>query len=176
VIVKVNGKQVTPDQSVSYLVANTTPGSRVPLEIIRSGKHATVYITVGDRPTEAQLAKISGGEAGTESTSPAAPTAPTKALGLSLAPLTPEAARGANLPATAHGVMITAVDPNANAAEQGLQRGDLIISVNNQPVNTPAQVITLVGAARKAGRTSVLLLIQRGSSVPAFVGVDITGK
>jgi serine protease Do len=176
VIVKVNGKQVTPDQSVSYLVANTAPGSRVPLEIIRSGKHATVYITVGDRPTEAQLAKISGGEAGTESTSPAAPTAPTKALGLSLAPLTPEAARGANLPATAHGVMITAVDPNANAAEQGLQRGDLIISVNNQPVNTPAQVITLVGAARKAGRTSVLLLIQRGSSVPAFVGVDITGK
>ncbi|MGN6848414.1 MAG: Do family serine endopeptidase [Sphingomicrobium sp.] len=176
VIVKVNGKQVTPDQSVSYLVANTTPGSRVPLEIIRSGKRATVYITVGDRPTEAQLAKISGGDTGAEGASPATPAAPTKALGLSLAPLTPEAARGANLPGTAHGVIITGVDPNANAAEQGLQRGDLIISVNNQPVNTPAQVITLVGAARKAGRTSVLLLIQRGSAVPAFVGVDITGK
>jgi serine protease Do len=176
VIVKVNGKQVTPDQSVSYLVANTTPGNRVPLEIVRSGKRATVYITVGDRPTEEQLAKISGGDTGAEGASPATPAAPTKALGLSLAPLTPEAARGASLPATAHGVIITGVDPNANAAEQGLQRGDLIISVNNQPVNTPAQVITLVGAARKAGRTSVLLLIQRGSAVPAFVGVDITGK
>jgi serine protease Do len=73
-------------------------------------------------------------------------------------------------------VLITAVDPNANAAEQGLQRGDLIVSVNNQPVTTPAQVIAMVDAARKAGRTSVLLLIQRGSNPPAFVGVDISGK
>jgi serine protease Do len=92
---------------------------------------------------------------------------------LSLAPLTPESARAASLPATAHGVLITGVDPNANAAEQGLQRNDLIISVNNQPVTAPAQVITMVEAARKAGRTSVLLLIQRGSSTPAFVGVEI---
>jgi serine protease Do len=96
-----------------------------------------------------------------------------KALGLTLAPLTPEAARGANLPATAHGVLITGVDPNANAAEQGLQRNDVIVSVNNQPVNTPAQVIAQVEAARKAGRGSVLLLIQRGSGAPAFVGVEI---
>jgi serine protease Do len=34
----------------------------------------------------------------------------------------------------------------------------------------------MVDAARKAGRTSVLLLIQRGSNPPAFVGVDISGK
>ena len=39
-----------------------------------------------------------------------------------------------NLPATSRGVIITAIDPNANAAEQGLQRGDLIVSINNQPV------------------------------------------
>src|SRR4051794_21759310 len=38
VIVKVNGQQVTPDQTVSYLVANTAVGSRVPLEIIRGGR------------------------------------------------------------------------------------------------------------------------------------------
>ena len=73
-------------------------------------------------------------------------------------------------------MIITSVDPNSNAGEQGLQRGDLIMSVNNQGVATPAQVIAAVDLARKAGRSSVLLLVKRGTAPEAFVGVDITGK
>ena len=73
-------------------------------------------------------------------------------------------------------MIITAVDPNSNAGEQGLQRGDLIVSVNNQPVATPAQVVAAVEAARKAGRTSVLLLVQRGSTPAVFVGINISGR
>jgi serine protease Do len=176
VIVKVNGQQVNPDQTVSYLVANTPVGQRVPLEIIRNGKRATVYVMVAERPTQEQLDKLSGADTGTQGNNPAASPTPQRALGLSLAPLTPELGRAANLPATARGVIITAVDPNANAAEQGLQRGDLIVSVNNQPVNTPAQVIAAVEAARKAGRSSVLLLVQRGTTPPLFVAVNISGK
>jgi len=175
VIVKVDGKQVTPDQTVSYLVANTPVGARIPLEIIRGGKHATVYVQVAERPTEEALAKLGGGGT-TESDSGSATAVPQRALGLSLSPLTPDLRRAGNLPATAQGVIITAVDPNSNAGEQGLQRGDLIVSVNNQPVSNPAQVIAGVDAARKSGRSSVLLLIQRGSTPPGFVGVNITGK
>jgi serine protease Do len=102
--------------------------------------------------------------------------APQKALGLSLATLTPELARAANLPTGAHGVIITAVDPNSDAADDGLQRGDLIISVNNGIVTSPAQVINAVDAARRAGRSSVLLLVKRGNAPEAFVGVDISGR
>jgi serine protease Do len=176
VIVKVNGQAVTPEQTVSYLVANTAVGSRVPLEIIRGGRRATITVAVGERPTEEQLAKLSGGDTGTGVVPGGPAVAPQKALGLSLSPLTPDVARAANLPATARGVIVTAVDPNANAAEQGLQRGDLIVSVNNQPVTSPAQVVAAVDAARKGGRSSVLLLVKRGTSPEAFVGVDITGK
>ena len=176
VIVKVNGQPVTPDQTVSYLVANTQVGSRIPLEIIRGGKRATVTVQVAERPTEEQLARISGSGTGTQGGSATAPNSPQRALGLSLAPLTPELARAANLPPTARGVIITSIDPNANAAEQGLQRGDLIVSVNNQPVTTPAQVIAAVDAARKAGRSSVLLLVKRGTSPEAFVGINISGQ
>jgi serine protease Do len=73
-------------------------------------------------------------------------------------------------------VIVTTVDPSSDAAEQGLQRGDLIVSVNNQQVTNPAQVVAAVDAARKAGRSSVLLLVKRGTSPEAFVGVDISGK
>src|SRR4051794_15636875 len=176
VIVKVNGQQVTPDQTVSYLIANTPVGSRVPLEIIRGGKRATVTVQVGERPTEEALAKISGGGSADQGDSGASPTTPQRTLGLSLTPLTPDLARAANLPAGVRGVIITAVDPNANAAEQGLQRGDLIISVNNQSVTSPAQVVAAVDAARKAGRSSVLLLVKRGNATEAFVAIDISGK
>jgi len=181
VIVKVNGQDVTPDQTVSYLVANSKVGVRTPIEIIRnagsaSAKHFTVNVTLGDRPTNEALNKIAGGDTGTQDNTATGPTATQQTLGLSLAPLTPELARAANLPATARGVIITSVDPNGDAADQGLQRGDLIMKVYNQDVTTPAQVIAAVDAAKKAGRTSVLLLIKRGNTPEGFVGVDISGK
>ncbi len=177
VIVRVNGTPVTPDQTVSYLIANTAVGSRAQLDVIRGGQRRTVQVVVGERPTEEALAKITGGGATTPDGTPTpAPVVPQKALGLSLATLTPELARAANLPTSAHGVIITAVDPSSDASDEGLQRGDLIISVNGNLVTSPSQLIAAVEAARKAGRPSVLLLVKRGNSPEAFVGVDISGK
>jgi len=177
VIVKVNGQPVTPDQTVSYLVANTPVGQRVPVEIVRGGKHATVYVAVGDRPTEEALRNLSGGgDTGTTGGTGSSAVASQKALGLSLSPVTPDLARAAGLPAGVHGVIITGVDANSDASDEGLQRGDLIISVNQQLVTTPAQVIAAVDAARRGGRSSVLLLVKRGNNPEAFVGVDIRGK
>jgi len=176
VIVKVNGQAVTPDQTVSYLVANQKVGSRVPIEIIRNGKRGTVYVTLADRPTEEALNKIAGGDTGTQAQPGPTGTVSQKALGLSLAPLTPELARAANLPSSARGVIVTGVDANSDAAEQGLQRGDLIMSVNNQPVTSPAQVVAGVDAARKAGRSSALLLVKRGNSPELYVAVSINGS
>ncbi len=77
VIVSVNGKPVTPEETVSYLIANTPVGSRVPLQIIRGGKRQTVTVTVGERPTEEALSKIgSNNPAVTDSDGAASPTAP----------------------------------------------------------------------------------------------------
>ena len=177
VIATVNGHPVTPEETVSYLIANTPVGSRVPLQIIRGGKRMTVNVMVGERPTEEALSKIGSGTATTpDSVTGTGAVAPQRALGLALAPLTPELGRAANLPATAHGVIVTSVDPSSDAADQGLQRGDLVVSVNNQLVTTPAQVIATVDAARKAGRTKVLLLVKRANSPEAFVGIDVSGR
>jgi len=174
VVVRVNGQPVTPDQTASYLIANVPVGSRVPIDLIRDGRAMRVTATVGQRPTEEQLAALTGAEGGDEAlVGGAAPGARQQALGLSMQALTPELARANRLPPTARGVIVTAVDQASDAAEQGLQRGDLIMSVNRQSVTTPAQVTAAVSAARRAGRTSVLLLVKRGPGPEAFVGVDI---
>ncbi|MEO6432875.1 MAG: Do family serine endopeptidase [Sphingomicrobium sp.] len=175
VILRVNGRDVTPEETVSYLVANTQVGSRAAFDIVRGGRRQTLNIVVGQRPTEEELAKL-GGAGGNPGTSDDASAAPKTTLGLGLSPLTPEIARATSLPPTAHGVMVTVVDPNSDAAEKGLQRGDLIVSINQQLVTSPAQIVTAVDAARRANRSSVLLLVKRGTAPEAFIGIDISQR
>jgi len=174
VIVSVNRQPVTPDQTVSYIIANTNVGSRVPVELIRDGRRQTVTVTVGQRPTEEALAALNGGTAddGTQDDGPPV-VATQQALGLSLQTLTPSMGTALNLPPSAKGVVITAVDPASDAATKGLQRGFLIMSVNRQPVTTPAQVLAAIETARRAGRNSVLMLVKRGATPEQFVGIDI---
>nr|WP_114228658.1 MULTISPECIES: Do family serine endopeptidase [Sphingomonas] len=177
VVLSVNGRAVTPDETVSFLIANTQVGTRVPVEIVRGGRRQTVQVTVAQRPSEDELAKQAGAGGGgfndnNGGTAPVAPGATT--LGLTLQVLTPDIARDVNLPASARGVIVGKVDPDSDAADKGLQRGDLIISVNQQPVTTPAQVAAQVDAARRAGRKSVLLLVKRGPAPEAFFGIDLT--
>ncbi|WP_342354488.1 Do family serine endopeptidase [Sphingomonas lutea] len=176
VILRVGGKAVSPEETVSYLIANTPVGSRVPLDIIRGGRRQTVTVTVGQRPTEEQLAQIGGGGATPPGGTAPGTVTPQRALGLGLAALTPELARAANLPADARGVIVTAVEPGSDAAEEGLQRGDLIVSINNTPVRAPSDVVAAVETARRAGRSSVLLLVRRGNGPEGFFGIDISGR
>ena len=175
VILRVNGRDVNPDQTVSYLVANTSVGTRVPLEIIRGGRRQTVNVQVGQRPTEEELAQqLGSGDSDQGLNSEEAPATPgSTVLGLSLQQLTPQIARTLNLPAGSRGVVVATVDPNSDASDKGIQRGDLIISVNQQLVTSPAQVQAAVEAARRARRTNVLLLVKRGTAPEAFVGVEI---
>ena len=177
VIVKVNGRDVTPDETVSYLVAYTAVGSRVPLEIIRDGRRQTLQVQVGQRPTDEELAaQAGGGQDQDQALGQETPVTPGSTLGLTLQPLNPQIIRALNLPESTRGVVVTAVDPNSDASEKGIRRGYVIVSVNRQVVTTPAQVLAAVDAARRAGRTSVLLLVKPGQGPEGFVGVDISGK
>ena len=174
VIVKVAGQDVTPDNTLSYIIANSGIGARVPIELIRDGKRQTVTAVVGERPPEEQLAGLDqpdGDEAvpGSNSAQPSARAS----LGLSLQTLTPEIARQIGLPATVKGAVVSGVDQSSDAAAQGLQARDVILSINQRATPTAQEAVTAVDAARKAGRKSVLLLVQRGSGPPRYVGVEI---
>ncbi|HEU0309866.1 MAG TPA: Do family serine endopeptidase [Sphingomicrobium sp.] len=177
VIVRVGGREVTPDETVSFLIANTSVGSRVPVEVIRDGRRQTLNVQVGQRPTEEELARqAGGGQEQEQALGQESPVAPGTALGLSLQPLNPQILRALNLPETTRGVVITSVDPNSDAAEKGIRRGHIIVSVNRQAVTTPAEVLAAVDTARRAGRTSVLLLVKPGQGPEGFVGVDISDR
>jgi serine protease Do len=176
VIVKVDGKDVTPDNTLSYMIANSQIGSKVNIELIRDGRRQTVSAVVGERPPEEQLAGGGDNFDDDDGAAPGQQATPQNAralIGLGLTTVTPEIARQLGIPATTRGVAVTSVDQSSDAASQGLQSRDIILSINQRPVANVQEATTAVDAARKAGRKSVLLLVQRGPNPPRYVGVEI---
>ena len=80
------------------------------------------------------------------------------ALGVSVAPLTPDLAARIGAPKNAHGLVVQDVNPDGRAADAGLQSGDVIEQVNRQPVQS---VDELRAAVKNAANKPVLLLINR---------------
>ena len=176
VIVKVNGQDVTPDQSLSFLVANLTPGTRVPFDLIRDGKHMTLTATLATRPSEKELAALAGSDNGDDGLpdedDQSTPDTSTDALGLSVIPLTPAIARNVGVDSTVRGVVITSVDQSSDAGQK-LQRGMVIVSVNGAPVSSAADVAAQVAAAKRAGRDQVLLYVTPPHGQSGFIPVKL---
>ncbi|MBS0479104.1 MAG: PDZ domain-containing protein, partial [Proteobacteria bacterium] len=180
VIVAVNGQEVNPDNTLSYLIANITPGSTARLSVIRDGKPLTINATIGTRPSEEELANLVPGGApdGGGNGAPGAPElrASTDLLGVQVTALTPGIANNLGIaPGSISGVVITNIDPSSDAAAKSLQRGDIISSVNRVAITTPAQLAAQVNAAKAAGRNTVLLYITRVRQGSLYIAVKLKG-
>ncbi len=176
VIARVNNREVTPDQNLSFIVAGLPVGARVPIEIIRNGQRQTLTAILAERPSEEKLALLtkSGKPGLSEEDGDKSTVLASKAsLGMALQAMTAEIAQQLGVSENLKGVVIAAIDPASNAAEVGLQRGDIILSVNQQPVTTPTQVNAAVAAAKANGRNTVLLYFQRGNASPIFRAVKL---
>ena len=75
----------------------------------------------------------------------------------------------------AKGVVITSIDSDGPAGEQGLRVGDRIVEVAQEPVSTPSQLTAKIKAARSAGRKAVLLLVE-GEAGMRFVAIKPGNK
>ena len=58
------------------------------------------------------------------------------------------------------GVMVTEVEPDSPAADEGLRRGDVILEVGGKAVSRPSQVADEIDAAKSGGKKSVLFRVQ----------------
>lgn len=180
VVVKVDGQEVSPDNTLSFIVANTAPGKRIPIEVIRNGKRMTLTATVGKRPSEEELAKQTFAP-GTPDADDRFNRAPEKqgeglaerALGLSVLPMTPQIAGQIGLPADTRGLVISVVDGSSDAGAKGLQRGDVILSANYRDVLTVADLETIIRTAKAENRAAVLLRVQRRGQPAAYLPVRL---
>jgi serine protease Do len=179
VVTKVAGREVRPDQTLSFIVANTKPGTRIPLEVIRDGKTITLNAVVGTRPTDEVLAQ-SGGNFDPEAQEemPANPgegasEAVQKELGVAVQPLTADIARSCGVDAATKGLVVGAVAGNSDIARRGVRRCDVILTANRAPVATIEALAKAVADAKAAGREAVLLEVLRRGGPSAFLPVRL---
>ena len=177
IVTKVNGKDVTSEQTVSFLVANLEPGAKVPIELIRDGsKRLTVTATLGKRPTEAELqaqSQVFDPESDEPMVTEETDGTIEDKLGLSVIDLTPAIARQLGAAADTVGVVINAIDPNSDAGRKGLRRGDIILSANYEAVGSMEALRVQVDKAVAEGREALLLRIQRRGQPPRLVAVRL---
>ncbi len=158
IILKFNDQDVKEMKALPRVVAETDINKQVPVTVWRDGKEVNLNVTVGELPEEQQTA--------TAETKPE-PTKPVElsTLGLSLAPLTPEARDKFQIAQDQKGVLITDVGQGTPAADRGLKPGDVIVEVQQEEVATPADVQQRVEKVKKSGRGSVLMLVQSGDGL-----------
>ena len=178
VVLSVDGKTITPDNTLSYIVANIAPGTRVPIRIVRDGRQQTLNATIGRRPSDEELRQqqmFSGDDE--ESPSPMAPSqnggALAELLGIQAVSVNASIARQLGVPADTKGLAITVVAPNSDAARKGLSRGVIILSANGTPVAEVADLEAILRDARNNDRGAVVLRAQARGGQPQSVAVRL---
>lgn len=150
------GKDVSNRANLQSMVVNKSPGAEVTLGLLRDGKPLTLKLTLGERPLD-QARGGGGGKAPSEGV----------LRGISAQNLTPALRQQLGLEPDTRGVVIGDLDSSSPAAQQGLQPGDVIESINRHPVNSVADFNRL--AAEAKGET--LLRVNRQGNA-AFVVIS----
>jgi len=134
IILGINGATVKDGDDLISHVADTPVGGQATLNVDRDGKPVSLKVTIADR---SELYKdrpdiVGGGKSWETATSKVEAPADVK-FGFRPRPLTEQERDGVD---TRRGVMVTLVESDSFAEEIGIQNGDVIDSVNRQPVNS----------------------------------------
>jgi serine protease Do len=155
-ITAVDGKKVTKGSELVSDIASRKPGSKVTLSFVRNGKQQETAVTIADR------AKLFAARLGDDQENDDESTPKPSKFGVTVRKLTPEMADRLDAPA-GKGVIVQDVRPNSFAEDVGLGRGDIILEINKQPVNSEEE-FAKVESSLKSGQDVVFLVRQRGTS------------
>jgi serine protease Do len=155
-ITTVDGKKVTKGTELVAEIASRKPGSKVELGFLRNGKSQMASVTVADR-AKLFAARLNEDDGDNDESTPKQ-----SKFGITVRKLTPEMAERLDVPA-GKGVIVQDVKPGSFAEDINLSRGDVVLEINKQPVNSEDD-FTKVESSMKSGQDVVFLVRPRGST------------
>jgi serine protease Do len=162
VITAAGGHEIKSVHELPRLVAATPVGSKLQLTIVRDGRQKTVEASIGEMPQNVASAEHEAAQPGSGKAA--------NALGMELLPLDPQLRKELKVPKDLNGVVVGQVANGSPAGELGIQAGDVIVSVDQEPVATPESAAAQLKAAAVQG--NVLLLLNR-HGMSQFVGLSV---
>src|SRR6266702_186431 len=154
-IVSIDGKPVKNGDELVGDIAGRKPGAKVALGYFRGGKKEEASVTVADR------SKLFASRLGEEEENGEDSTPKQSKFGVTVRSLTPEMADRLNVP-SGKGVIVQDVKPGSFGDDVGLTRGDVVLEINKQPVNSQED-FDRIQTSLKSGQDVVFLVRQRGS-------------
>jgi serine protease Do len=155
-ITLIDGKKVAKGAELVADIASRKPGSKANLGFLRNGKQQDTTVIIADR------AKLFAGRLGDTQDSGDESAPKQSKFGVTVRKVTPEMADRLDLP-QGKGVIVQDVKPSSFADDVNLGRGDIILEVNKQPVNSEEE-FAKVESSLKSGQDVVFLVRQRGST------------
>jgi serine protease Do len=135
VIVKFNGHTVTDSRHLKLEVAETAPGERITVEVLREGSAKTLEVKVAELPGTERLAGNDTGDNNGKDTG--------TLQGVGVSDVDDQARQQFKIPDYVNGALVTQVAPDSAAAEAGLQAGNVILEINHHPVKNAADAVRL---------------------------------
>ena len=171
IVLNFDGQDIPDFRRLQKIVANAPVGKKIKVVVWRNEKEVPLEITVGELEKYEEAASEDE-KAKEKSQTPAATPAGAEMLGLKLSQLTPELRQQFSIPEGVKGVIITDVTASSDAADKGLKAGDVILEVSQEEVANPKEIQDKVDSAKKGGRKSVLLLIERQGNL-SFIPLKV---
>jgi len=147
VVVTYGGKEVPDSSTLRNDVAVTPIGQEVKLTILRSGKKEEIMVKVGNLESAATILAASAKDR----------------LGAEVRSLTPQELEKYGLNMN-QGVAISWVDLKGPLHTAGFEVGDLILGINNQPVEGVQSFVQLVTSLKPNEKASILALDHRSGN------------
>jgi serine protease Do len=155
-ITNVDGKKVTKGSELVSDIASRKPGSKIAIGFLRNGKPQETTVTIADR------AKLFASRLGEDQENDDENAPKPSKFGLTVRKVTPEMSDRLDIP-SGKGVIVQDVKPGSFAEDVNLARGDIILEINKQPVNSEED-FTRIESGMKSGQDVVFLVRPRGAS------------
>jgi serine protease Do len=157
VITAVNGTQVKDARDLARTIGTMAPDTSIKLDIVRKGEPRSITVTLAQVPNEQRASAENDN---------AKPTSGVPHLGLQVAPANEVSGAGEK------GVVVTAVEPDGPAAEQGLQTGNVILEVGGKPVANASDIRDALSEAKSQGKHQILMRVKMGDAT-RFVALPL---
>ncbi len=168
VIVKFDGQDVKEMRDLPRIVADTPVGKDVEVVVIRKGQEVTKRVKLGRLKEEKQAALTPN-----KDNPPEEKPAVKKALGLDLADLTASLRKEHKIKDGVKGVLITGVKSDSEAADQHLAPGMVISEIQQEPVDSAADLEKRITKLRKDGKKTAVLLVVAPDGNTTFVALKL---
>jgi serine protease Do len=155
-ITSVDSHKVSKGTELVADIASRKPGSKVTLGFLRNGKPQEASVTIADR------AKLFAARLGDDQENGDESAPKQSKFGVTVRKVTPEMADRLDMP-VGKGVIVQDVKPGSFAEDVNLGRGDIVLEVNKQAVNSEEE-FAKIESSLKSGQDVVFLVRSRGST------------